>query len=171
VNTTSAQAPAPAQRAATDRVSGAVPLARLLAMSYQLLIDELHERLAARGWSDVRPAFGFALLALRDGPASMREVIVTLGTTKQAVSKLIDGLVAAGYADRVVDPHDARAKQVQLTAHGHDLLVAVEQIYAELEAGWAGTLGPAHVDALRRDLETVVRAAHGGRLPVIRPVG
>jgi len=43
-----------------DAGSGPVPLARLLAMSFQQLIDDLHVRLAVRGWTDVRPAFGFA---------------------------------------------------------------------------------------------------------------
>ena len=53
------------------------PLARLLAMAYRQLVDDLHRRLAARGWSDVRPAFGFLLLALRDGPVSLRELVAT----------------------------------------------------------------------------------------------
>ena len=43
-----------------------IPLARLFAMAYRDLIDGLHERLRARGWHDVRPAFGFVLLAARD---------------------------------------------------------------------------------------------------------
>jgi len=150
--------------------SAPVPLARLLAMSYQLLIEELHVRLAARGWTDVRPAFGFVLLALRNGSVSMRDLTAALGTTKQAVSKLVDGLVAAGYADRCADPDDARAKRVELTGRGRDLLAAVEGIYAELETGWSSVLGRGHLDALRGDLETVVRAANGGELPPIRPI-
>ena len=154
-----------------DAESGAVPLARLLAMSYQLLIEDLHVRLAAGGWTDVRPAFGFVLLALRNGSVSMRDLTVVLGTTKQAVSKLVDSLVAAGYADRCADPGDGRAKQVQLTGRGRDLLAAVEQIYAELETGWESIIGADHLDMLRSDLETVVRAANGGELPSVRPVG
>ena len=154
-----------------DAGYGPVPLARLLAMSYQLLIEDLHVRLADRGWTDVRPAFGFLLLALRNGSVSMRDLTAVLGTTKQAVSKLVDGLVAAGYADRSGDRGDARVKRVGLTTRGRELLVAVEQIYAELEAGWVSVLGEGHLDSLRGDLETVVRAANGGELPSIRPVG
>jgi DNA-binding MarR family transcriptional regulator len=145
------------------------PLARLLAMAYRQLVDDLHRRLAARGWSEVRPAFGFLLLALRDGPVSLRELVTTLGTSKQAVSKLADAMVAAGLVERAADPCDARAKDLRLTARGRALLVDVEEIYGELEAGWAGTLGVAAVESLRRDLETVVRAAHDGALPPVRP--
>ena len=145
------------------------PLARLLAMAYRQLVDDLHRRLAAQGWSDVRPAFGFLLLALREGPVSLRELVATLGTSKQAVSKLADTMVAAGLVERVADPRDARAKDLRLTARGRDLLADVEEIYGELETGWADTHGTDAVESLRRDLETVVRAAHDGVLPPVRP--
>ena len=145
------------------------PLARLLAMAYRQLVDDLHRGLAARGWSDVRPAFGFLLLALREGPVSLRELVATLGTSKQAVSKLADAMVAAGLVERVADPRDARAKDLRLTARGRALLADVEEIYGELETGWAETLGAEAVESLRRDLDAVVRAAHDGALPPVRP--
>ena len=148
-----------------------IPLARLFAMAYRLLVDQLHERLADRGWTDVRPAFGFVLLALRDGPVSLRDLPDVLGTTKQAVSKLVDAMVATGYVQRVADPGDGRAKRVQLSPRGDALLSDVEQIWAELEAGWGQTLGVARLDELRAGLETVLRAAHGGSLPAVRTVG
>ena len=44
-----------------------VPMARLLAMAYRQLIDGLHERLPAVGFTDVRPSYGFVLLAVRIG--------------------------------------------------------------------------------------------------------
>ena len=148
-----------------------VPLARLFAMSYRLLVDELHERLADRGWTGVRPAFGFVLVALREGPASLRDLPGVLGTTKQAVSKLVDAMVAAGLVQRVADPGDARAKRVELSARGRSLLSDVERIWADLEAEWEQTLGAGRLDALRADLEAVLRGAHGGSLPAVRTVG
>jgi DNA-binding MarR family transcriptional regulator len=151
----------------TDRP---VPLARLFAMAYRLLVDELHERLAERGWEDVRPAFGFVLLALRAGPVPLRDLPGVLGTSKQAVSKLVDAMVAAGFVERVADPGDARAKRVQLSGRGRDLLGEVEAIWAELERGWARTLGADRLAGLREDLVRVLRRAHGGALPSVRTV-
>jgi DNA-binding MarR family transcriptional regulator len=147
-----------------------VPLARLFAMAYRLLVDGLHERLAERGWNDVRPAFGFVLLALQGGPAGLRDLPTVLGTSKQAVSKLVDAMVAAGYVERGVEPGDARAKRVQLSRRGRDLLAAVEEIYAELEQSWADVLDPARLAALRADLALLLRTAHGGELPAVRTV-
>jgi hypothetical protein len=41
-------------------------------MAYRQLIDALHDRLAAAGHDDVRPAFGYMLLALREQPTTER---------------------------------------------------------------------------------------------------
>jgi DNA-binding MarR family transcriptional regulator len=145
-------------------------MARLLAMAYRLLVDGLHERLAQRGWEGVRPAFGFVLLALAGGPVTVKDLTVALGTTKQAVSQLVDDMVANGYATRDVHPDDARARIVTLTEQGHRLLDAVEDIYRELEAEWAQLVGSNRLTEVRSDLQTVVRAAYGGTLPPVRPM-
>jgi DNA-binding MarR family transcriptional regulator len=148
-----------------------VPLARLFAMGYRMLVDALHEELPRRGWSDVRPAFGFVLLALRDSPAALRDLPGALGTSKQAVSKLVDAMVAAGYVDRTTDPDDARAKRLSLSDRGRRLLAVVEEIYAELERDWAAALGAERLTELRQDLTAVLSAAAGGRLPAVRSIG
>ena len=70
-----------------------VPLARLLAMAYRHLVVGLHERLAASGWRDVRPEYGYVLLACRDRPTTSGELAGMLGVSKQAASKLADALL------------------------------------------------------------------------------
>jgi DNA-binding MarR family transcriptional regulator len=148
-----------------------VPLARLFAIGYRVLVDALHERLAAGGWTDVRPAYGFVLLALANGPAALRDLPAALGTSKQAVSKLVDAMVADGYVARDADPADARAKRVRLSPRGRELLAAVEEIYRELEGGWVDVLGASRLAALRADLTAGLGAMAGGSLPVVRTVG
>jgi DNA-binding MarR family transcriptional regulator len=149
----------------------AVPLARLFAVGYRSLVDGLHEELPRRGWSDVRPAFGFVLLALRDSPASLRDLPAALGTSKQAVSKLVDAMVAAGYVERGADPEDARAKRVQLSDRGRQLLATVEEVYADLEREWVAALGEERLARLRKDLTAALSTMAGGRLPPVRTVG
>ena len=147
-----------------------VPLARLFAIGYRSLVDGLHEELPRRGWPDVRPAFGFVLLALRDSPVSLRNLPGVLGTSKQAVSKLVEAMVAAGYVERDADPDDARAKRVRLSDRGRQLLAAVEEVYAELERNWTTALGEERLAALRADLTAGLSATSGGRLPAVRTV-
>jgi DNA-binding MarR family transcriptional regulator len=148
--------------------AGDPPLARLFAIGYRLLIDGLHDRLQARGWADVRPAFGFVLLAARDQPTSVSELAEVMGTTKQAASKLVEAMVAAGYVQRGTDARDGRQRPVHLTPRGQELLRSVEQIYTELEQEWADVIGAAPVQRMRRDLVRVL--SRSGELPPVRPI-
>lgn len=149
---------------------GDVPLARLFAMAFRSLVDDLHERLGAQGWQDIRPPHGFVLLAARDQPdTTAADVRQLLGFTKQAASKVLDAMEDADLVRRRPHARDGRAKLVEITDRGRRLLHDVEAIYAELEADWSSVVGPDRVDALRRDLATVLRTRHGGDLPPVRP--
>jgi DNA-binding MarR family transcriptional regulator len=138
-------------------------------MAFRSLIDDLHERLAARGIRDVRPAYGFVLLAARHSPLSVGDVGVLLGTTKQAASKLVDSLEADGYVRRIADRDDARSRRIELTRDGHRVLEAVEHIYRELEREWADIVGERRVESMRADLTKILRTQNDGVLPPVRP--
>ena len=153
-------------RAADD---AQLPLARLFAIAYRQLITDLHAELARRGWTDVRPAYGFALLALREGPLSSGELGVLMGMTKQASSKLVEALVDAGYARRGESTGDARVRPVELTDRGRDLQNTAERIYTELEDRWADVIGEDRLAALRADLISVT-SDEDGELPPVRPL-
>jgi DNA-binding MarR family transcriptional regulator len=147
-----------------------VPLARLLAMAYRHLVVALHERLAARGWQDVRPQYGYVLLACRDRPTTSGELAGMLGVSKQAASKIADAMVEQDLLRRRTSAADSRAKPLALTARGRRRVVQVEEIYLELEQEWADVLGRARVERLRGSLVEVLTTAYGGELPPVRPV-
>lgn len=146
-----------------------VPMARLLAMGLRLLVDGLHERLSARGWDDVRPSYGFVLLAVRDASTTTGRLAELLGVTKQATSKLLDAMEASGYVRRLPDARDARSKIVELDTRGHELLADVERIYADLDAEWAAAIGLTALEQTRSRLTRVVLSAHDGVFPAVRP--
>ena len=146
-----------------------MPLARLFAIAYRLLTDSLHDRLQALGWTDIRPAFGFVLLAARDQPTSVTEVAALMGITKQAASKLVGAMVSSGYLRHAAGPHDKRQRPVVLTGRGEGLLSAVERIYGELEDGWAEVIGASRVRSMRGDLVRVLSDPGDGQLPPVRP--
>lgn len=151
------------------RIGHAVPLARLFAMAFRQLIDDLHERLAEEGWADMKRPYGFVLVAARDRPTSGKDIAALMGMTKQAASKLIDGMVEAGYVVRVVDPSDQRQKAVSLTSRGREVLAAVERIYAALEADWAEEIGADNLLNLRSQIAQVLITRNEGELPPVRP--
>ena len=146
-----------------------VPLARLFAMAYRDFIEQLHERLRERGWQDVRPAFGFVLLAARDEDTTVTTIAELMGATKQAASKLAAAMVEAGYLVQTGDAVDTRRRPLRLTRRGARLLAEVEKIYGELESEWAENIGTTAVERVRRDLTRAISATHGGVMPAVRP--
>ena len=143
------------------------PLARLFAVAFRSLVDGLHVALRDRGWNDVRPAFGPVLLACRYEPTSTTALAQLMGMTKQAASKLIDTMEAAGYLARTIDTSDARQRPVALTTRGRELLAVVDEIYADLEQEWATVVGQVEVDHLRATI-TRVLGLESGELPPVR---
>ena len=151
----------------TAAVSARVPIARLTAMVFRTLIDDLHAQLAARGFRDTGASYGYVLLEARNRSLGVTDIARLLGVSKQAASKLVSGMLEAGYL-RSTDAEDLRERRVELSARGQRLLENVEEIYEELEAQWAKVVGRKRVEALRRDLTTVLVARHGA-LPSVRP--
>jgi DNA-binding MarR family transcriptional regulator len=145
------------------------PLARLFALAYRQLVDDMHDRLAERGWADVRHSYGFVLLALRERETTTTELAGLLGVSKQATSKLLDAMESGGYVHRAGGAADARVKVVALAARGRRLLAAVEEIYAELERQWAAVIGADAVQGIRVGLLAVLHERHGAPLPQLRP--
>jgi DNA-binding MarR family transcriptional regulator len=149
---------------------GGVPLARLFVMGARQLVERLHERLAERGWADVRPAYGYVLGGVREGAMTVSDIAALLGVTKQAASKVVSLMERAGYVEYRADASDARAKLVAITPHGVAFLADAEAIYADLEAEWAAVLGEPAIEAMRETLTTVLRATNDGALPPVRPL-
>jgi DNA-binding MarR family transcriptional regulator len=138
-------------------------------MSYHHFLEGLHTRLAELGWQDVRPSYGFVLLAARDAPITQTQITALMGTTKQAASVLVAGMEHAGYLRRTGAGHDGRVKALALTPRAHELLDVVEAVYAELEAQWADVIGRPAVETIRDGLRAALESTHGGVLPGIRP--
>ncbi len=149
--------------------SPGTPFARLFAVGYRVLIEELHTELRSRGWTDVRPAFGFVLLAARD-TTSVSDLTTLMGMTKQATSKLVDGMVEAGYLERSTSADDARRQDLRLTSRGRALLEEVETVYGEMEGRWAQEIGRRRVERMRTDLEELLTDPATKRLPPVRPL-
>jgi DNA-binding MarR family transcriptional regulator len=145
-----------------ERFGFELPL--LLAGGFRMLIDQLHERLAERGYPDLRPVHGFALQAVGPDGATVSEIGRRLGVSKQAAAKTVAGLETVGYVTREPDPADARATRIELTRRGRDALQASAEIFEQLRRQWVRALGRDRVAALEDDLETMLGSAGGIRL-------
>ena len=121
----------------THRENNTEPLARLFLSAAGLLVEELHVRLRAKGWKDVRHAWGFVSGRLSEGPATIYELAAFLGVSKQAASKTIEQMQIHGLVSVMNHPDDGRARLVEITAEGERFRHEVAEIYVEIESSWA----------------------------------
>ncbi|ADD41929.1 MarR family winged helix-turn-helix transcriptional regulator [Stackebrandtia nassauensis] len=128
------------------------------------LVEGIDSRMRERGFTDVRPAHGYAFVRIAGSGATVTQVAEHLSMTKQAASLLVGELVDKGYVERRPHPDDARAKLLVLTDKGRACTRAADRAAAEVVGKWAEILGEERVTALRVDLG---RIASRGR---IRPV-
>lgn len=129
------------------------PLVRIL---YQAFIGRLHDELANAGYPDVRPAHGLVFQHLRDAGSRVTELAERSQISKQWMGALVDDLVARGYVSRRPDPTDGRAKVIQLTNDGRELLRVAEGISRRIEGAWAAQVGERRWHQLRRRLEDAI---------------
>ncbi|MGX1547966.1 MarR family winged helix-turn-helix transcriptional regulator [Streptomyces adustus] len=134
--------------------SEALALAAALLAAAGDLTRRVNDGVVARGFEG-RPAYGFAFARLAPDGATVTDLAVHLGVTKQAASQLVDEIVRKGYAERRPHPGDARARLVVLTERGWACTRAAEEAIAEIVQGWAGVLGESEVGVLRDHLARI----------------
>ena len=135
----------------------------LLAVAGELT-QRIHDGVVARGFEGLRPAHCFAFARLAPHGATVTELAVHLGVTKQAASQLVDEIVRKGYAERRPHPEDARARLIVLTERGWACTRAAEEAAAEAVRQWVALLGERKVRALQRELLRI--APYGPVKPV-----
>jgi len=124
-------------------------LAQLLAVPFQAIVAELHARLAAAGYGDIRPHHGPVFGYLPAEGARLSELAERAQTTKQLMAYLVDALEERGYVERVPDPTDRRAKLVRFTTRGRAAARAGGAIIHGIEAEWGRRIGEQHMRDLR----------------------
>ncbi len=117
-----------------------------------------HRRRAARALAPLGLHPGQELLVsilAKRGSATQIQLARILGIEPPTVAKMVGRLDAAGFAERIADPRDARAKLVSLTDQGRDAAAQLTAVWAELSALTAQALTPDEADVLTRLLTRV----------------
>ncbi|WP_328482804.1 MarR family winged helix-turn-helix transcriptional regulator [Streptomyces sp. NBC_00377] len=134
--------------------SEAIALTAALLAAAGELTQRINDGVVARGFEG-RPAYGFAFTRLAPDGATITELGVHLGVTKQAASQLVEELVRKGYVERRAHPDDARARLVVLTERGWECTRAAEEAAAEAVQRWVEVLGEGEVRLLRDRLTRI----------------
>jgi len=123
----------------------------LLSKAGQRWNEVLAERFAARGFAEVRPAYGSILIPLfeEDG-LRMSELARRAQLSKQTLTTLVPRLERDGLIERRSDPGDGRAALVFLTARARAFAPVAAAVLIELDDELARLVST-------RDLATTTR--------------
>jgi DNA-binding MarR family transcriptional regulator len=121
----------------------------LLYTAADRLVGDLSARMEEAGYGDVRGAHGCVFGNIEPTGMRLTELAERAGMTKQAVGEAVSDLERLGYAERVSDPSDGRAKIIRLTDHGSAAQRAGFAIIAQLEAEWVERFGAERVEQMR----------------------
>lgn len=116
------------------------------------LVDDIHNGVVARGFTNVRPTHGFVFTRLAPGGATVTELAEHLGFTRQAASQIVDELEHKGYVERRPHPDDARARLVVLTDRGRRCTEAAESAARDAMEPWEDIIGERRLLKLRDEL-------------------
>jgi DNA-binding MarR family transcriptional regulator len=106
----------------------------LLALARRGWVLEMSRRLDDLGYPDYRRRDAVLLRWLRHGPLPFGELAATLGVSRQAARKLVEGLTVRHFAVVERDRDDARRLNVALTAEGDDYARHVIDVMTALNA-------------------------------------
>jgi DNA-binding MarR family transcriptional regulator len=123
----------------------------LLFYPYRAMESRVLAALAASGL-EITLAQARLLQRVAPGGSRLTDLAAQAQVTKQTAGELVDQLVRRGYAERVADPRDGRARLVRLAARGRDAAAVAAPVVAEVEAEWSAYLGEEAMAALRSAL-------------------
>jgi DNA-binding MarR family transcriptional regulator len=128
------------------------PIGALLRVAIDDVRARIYQGVVAAGFDDVRPAH--VTLFRWPGPHGRRPMEVAADTqlSKQRVNDLLRDLERLGYLELDVDPSDARARIIRLTARGKRLHKTAVEIHAGIETEWAAAVGGRQYEQLRETL-------------------
>jgi DNA-binding MarR family transcriptional regulator len=136
-----------------DRKAVAAPLPWLLRRVNQRYRAAMAAGLADAGLGDLPQPGYWALMALHRGVAEASQLVTEMGVSKQAVSKLVDTLVANDYVERKPHGADRRRIELRLTDKGRKAVKVVTAAASATERRLVAELGSESFALLTRLLE------------------
>lgn len=133
-----------------------MPLHGLLELAFKAVIEEFLGELETSEFNDIRLVHGCVFRHMKENGLRLTEIAERGNMTKQSAGEVVDDLVALGYAERVPDPDDRRAKLIRLTERGEAAQSYGFRLLAEIERRWGERYGAERIADLRATLEDVV---------------
>jgi DNA-binding MarR family transcriptional regulator len=132
-----------------------IPLPGLLDIASDGLFAEFRAELERSEYGDIRPTHGCVFRFVQGEGLRLTDIAERAKLTKQSVGEIVDDLVERGYAQRIPDPEDRRAKLVCLTERGEAAQAHGRRLFAKVEKRWGERYGAERIAGLRELMEEI----------------
>jgi DNA-binding MarR family transcriptional regulator len=132
---------------------------QLLLRASRIVNRHVVQGLQTRGYANLRSTHTALLSHIDLAGSTVTVAADRAGITKQAMGRLATELEAAGYIREHDDARDARARVLQLTDRGWQLMLDSFDIMADLEQRYARSIGSDRLAALLEGLAAFVEAS------------
>jgi DNA-binding MarR family transcriptional regulator len=139
----------------SERKAARIPLRGLLDVALEAMLAEFRVELERTEFADIRPTHGCVFRFVKGEGMRLTRLAELASMTKQSVGEIVDDLVERGYAKRVPDPADRRAKLICLTERGEEAQARGFGLFAEVERRWMDRYGRDKLALLREVLEEI----------------
>jgi DNA-binding MarR family transcriptional regulator len=146
-----------------------IPLPGLFSITQDAVERELFSVLADAGYHELRPTHGCVFGTIGPEGDRLTSLAERAGMTKQAVGEVVSELEKLGYAERVPDPSDGRAKIIRLTDRGQDSYKLAYSVMAEIQRRWEERYGAERVRAMLELMRDIVEDENAAREGAPRP--
>lgn len=146
-----------------------VVLTGLLSLAFDSAIADFRREIEDSEFDDIRPTHACVFRYVRGSGLRLTDIAELANMTKQSVGEVVDDLVERGYAERVPDPADGRAKLIRLTERGEEAQEFGFGVFAAIEDRWAERYGADRIADLREILEEIVAAEAPYAVPELQP--
>lgn len=135
---------------------GASDLGVLLNLAFASFRQSLDADLAANGFPDLGPSYGYVFRRLDDSACNLSALARHLSMTAPGALKLVNEMVEKGYVERSGDATDGRVKLLRLTGRGRRALHQARDFHRRYEQALARRVGGDVVAAARSMLQAIV---------------
>ncbi len=147
------------------RKAARIPLTGLLDVALESMLAEFRVELEESEFADIRPTHGCVFRFVKGEGMRLTRLAELASLTKQSAGEIVDDLVARGYAKRIPDPADRRAKLICLTERGREAQAHGFRLFAKVEKRWMERYGRAEIERLRATLEEIAANEAPGAVP------
>jgi DNA-binding MarR family transcriptional regulator len=138
--------------------SAGIPLPGLLDIVSEAFFSEFRSELEQSEFGDIRPTHGCVFRHVQGDGLRLTDIAERAKLTKQSVGEIVDDLVERGYAQRIPDPEDRRAKLICLTERGEAAQAHGRRLFTKVERRWAERYGAERIASLRALMEEIAAA-------------